>query len=129
MSAQARPGVLKPNPLPAFQVAEKRTFFVAVCKSQNSANPFSWSITKIDLFLYSSSDREGLDSVALIEALRGEHDMRDGVSRSAAVRAEGSAEDSASYYSFHWVRGCFLLNRVGEVVTKTGTMGGHERQK
>lgn len=116
MNAQAntRPGVLKADPMPAFQVPVKRTFYVAVCEGLNPANPFSWSTTKVDLFLI-SDDSERLDAAALIEALRGEHDLRDGKSRSAAVKAFGSDADSASYFSFQWVRGGFHINRVGEV--------------
>lgn len=113
-AANTRPGVLKADPFPAFQRSKKYVFHVAVCKSVNAANPFFWSITEVHLHLL-GDDTEKLDALALIEALRGEHDLRDGRTRSAAVRAAGSAEDSALYFSFHWARGGFLINRVGEV--------------
>lgn len=131
-----RPGVLKPDPEPAqhaFQivpegvlkfvpvfrprVAEKKSYLVAICSDRYYAknlplflNPFSWSMVQIDLFPPNGSD--ALHDDALIEALRGEHDLRDGFYRFAAVKEKGSPDTAAAFFSFNSENAGWTLKRI-----------------
>lgn len=112
-------GILKPVPVYRPRVAKQQSFLVAICSTvigTNSypsmcLNPFSWSMLQVDLFP-AQEEREGLDGDALVEALRGEHDLRDGFMRFAAVKKKGGANDSPSYFSFIYNKGIWTYKRI-----------------
>lgn len=112
-------GVLKSVPVFRHRVAKQQSFLVAICSTVLGVsnvpslclNPFCWSMLRVDLFP-ADEDREGLDADALVEALRGEHDLRDGFKRIAAVKNKDTDNDSASYFSFIYNKGVWTYQRL-----------------